>query len=75
MKDWITNKWWDFREAIARWVPDPGQGNGFGRAPQWALDSDTEDKLSLTLEVEGRRGVSFISREMWEVLGRQKGWL
>ncbi len=57
-----------FRRWLARWIPDPVSGVGFSGG---GMDSG---ELALELNVEGRTGTVYLSREMWLALGAQAGW-
>lgn len=61
--------WWKVRHKLARWWPDPVEG--FGLSPHAEMSSG---ELRLDLNVEGREGTVFLSKEMWLCIGALAGW-
>ena len=63
--------YWRQRQKIGRYLPDPVSGVGFG-PKQGELMSSGE--LGLLLDVEGRTGTVYLSKEMRLQLGSLAGW-
>lgn len=61
--------WYRIRAFFARWFPDPVQGVGFSAGEL------SSGELELKLDVEGRLGSVYLSRDMWLALGERAGWV
>ena len=64
--------YWRLRKRLARWIPDPVQGVGFGGLH--GDDAMNSGEVGLMLDVEGRTGVTYLSKSMWAQIGATAGW-
>jgi len=61
--------WLPLRRYVANWVPDSSEGSGF------RFVGMNSGELELEMNVEGRTGSVFLSREMWYQMGAEAGWI